>query len=805
MKAVIMAGGKGSRLRPLTCNKPKPMVPLLNKPVMEYAIELLKKHGITEIAVTLQYLPENIKDYFGDGSSWGVSLNYFEETVPLGTAGSVKNAEDFLDESFVVISGDGLTDINLSEAIQFHEKKRALATLVLTRVEAPLEYGVVITKEDGRISRFLEKPSWGEVFSDTVNTGIYILEPTIFDYVPKDTPFDFSNDLFPTLLREHQPLFGYTASSGYWCDIGNLSQYRQTQFDMLDGKVQVEIKGKQVAPRVWVGSNVKVDIAKIKGPCYIADNCKIHANIQLGEYTILGENNYLRNNVSIKRTVVWNGNYIAQGSELRGTSICNCCTVKQNVALFEGSVVGDDCVLEPKSILRPNVKLWPSKHVEENSIVHTSLIWGEKISKNLFGQLGVTGIANVEITSDYVAKLAAAYGSTLKRGSLVVVSDECHPFAQIIKRVFISGLMSAGINTIDIGTGTTPVTRNGVKALGAQGGVHVRFIPPMTDNRILIEFLDYHGINIDKSWERKVENAYVQEDFRREVLSNVGYNRYFPQFSESYIIDLLKTVDIDEIRRRRFRVVLEYDTVNLGKFMPILFERLGCEVLTINSTTDDGIDMSDLATQFKADLALSIDRNGERVSILGPNGKYLSEEVFMALLVVINMQAQHRKVMAVPVTAPEVMERIAEQLEGKIIRTKANPRSLMEVTAEEPFQILFDGLFAVVSIMNYLATRQAQLTDLLRIIPDFYIQQQLVPCSWAEKGKVMRRLIEDTAENQVELVDGVKVYHDNGWTLVLPDSDEPLFRVFSEATSQEVAEELAASFAEKIRVFKEEY
>lgn len=803
MKAVIMAGGKGSRLRPLTCNKPKPMVPLLNKPVMEYAIELLKKHGITEIAVTLQYLPANIKDYFGDGSAWGVELHYFEETAPLGTAGSVKNAEAFLDESFVVISGDGLTDINISEAIQFHQEKQALATLVLTRVEAPLEYGVVITKEDGEISRFLEKPSWGEVFSDTVNTGIYILEPTIFDYVPKDTPFDFSNDLFPTLLKEHRPLFGYTAR-GYWCDIGNLSQYRQTQFDMLDGKVEVNIKGTQVAPGIWVGSNVKVDVSKIKGPCYIADNCKIHAHIQLGEYTILGENNNLRTNLSIKRTVVWNNNYIAQGAELRGTTVCNYCTVKQNVALFEGSVVGDHCLMDQKSILRPNVKLWPSKHVEENSIVHTSLIWGEKISKNIFGQLGVTGIANVEITSDYVAKLAAAYGSTLKRGSLVVISDECHPFAQIIKRVFIAGLLSAGINTIDIGTGTTPVTRYGVKALGAQGGVHVRFVSPMVDNRVLIEFLDYHGINIDKGWERKVENAYVQEDFRRESLNNVGYSRYFPQFSESYINDLMGTVDIDEIRRRRFRVVLEYDTVNLGKFMPVLFDRLGCEVLTINSSTDDGIDIGDIAAQFKADLAFSIDRNGERVAIRCSNGKHLSDEVFMALLVVINMQGKHRKVMAVPVTASEVMERIAEQLEGEIIRTKANPRSLMEVTAEEPFQVLFDGLFAVVSIMNYLATHQCQLGDLLQTIPDFFIQQELVPCSWAEKGKVMRKLIEDTARNQVELVDGVKVYHEKGWTLVLPDSEEPLFRVFSEANSQEVAEELAASYAEKIRGFKAE-
>ena len=181
MKAVIMAGGEGSRLRPLTCNRPKPMVPIANRPVMEHIIDLLKKYGIKDIAVTLQYMPEIIKDHFGDGSEYGVNLNYFIEDIPLGTAGSVKNAEDFLDETFIVISGDALTDINLDKALAFHWNRNAVATLVLKRVENPIEYGVVVTDKTGKITRFLEKPSWGEVFNDTVNTGIYVLNPEILN------------------------------------------------------------------------------------------------------------------------------------------------------------------------------------------------------------------------------------------------------------------------------------------------------------------------------------------------------------------------------------------------------------------------------------------------------------------------------------------------------------------------------------------------------------------------------------------------------------------------------------------------
>ncbi len=251
MKAVIMAGGEGTRLRPLTCNRPKPMVPVVNKPVMEHIIDLLKKHNLTDIAVTLQYMPELIKEFFHDGNEFGVNMRYYIEQTPLGTAGSVKNAEEFLNDTFVVISGDALTDIDLSKAIEFHFNKGSIATLILKRVDVPLEYGVVVTNDEGRITRFLEKPSWGEVFSDTVNTGIYILSPEVLGYFNKNEMFDFSKDLFPILLKEEKPIYGFITED-YWCDIGDLRAYNQVHMDILDGKVKVVIPGKEIREGVWV-------------------------------------------------------------------------------------------------------------------------------------------------------------------------------------------------------------------------------------------------------------------------------------------------------------------------------------------------------------------------------------------------------------------------------------------------------------------------------------------------------------------------------------------------------------------------
>jgi mannose-1-phosphate guanylyltransferase / phosphomannomutase len=224
MKAVVMAGGEGSRLRPLTIRRPKPMVPIAGKPVMEHILNLLKRHGITEVVVTVQYLASNIEDYFGNGSQLGMHITYSREDVPLGTAGSVKNAEDQLTEPFLVISGDALTDYDLTDIIAYHNEKKSLATLLLAHVHNPLEYGVIITNEDGHITQFLEKPSWGEVFSDTINTGIYVLDPKIFTYFEANKQFDFSQELFPMMLKQGDPIYGYVAPKGYWCDVGNLSE-----------------------------------------------------------------------------------------------------------------------------------------------------------------------------------------------------------------------------------------------------------------------------------------------------------------------------------------------------------------------------------------------------------------------------------------------------------------------------------------------------------------------------------------------------------------------------------------------------
>ena len=309
-----MAGGSGTRLRPLTCDLPKPMVPVLNRPIAEHIINLLKRHNITEVIATVHYLPDVMRDYFQDGREFGVQMTYaVEEDQPLGTAGCVKNVEELLDETFLVISGDGITDFDLSAAIAYHKKKGSKATLVLTHIPNPIEFGVVITDEAGRIVRFLEKPSASEIFSDTVNTGTYILEPEVLQYLPRDRECDFSKDLFPLLLEKDEPMYGYIAE-GYWCDVGHLEAYREAQYDALAAKVDIEYAYDEVRPGLWVGENTYIDdSAQIETPALIGSNSRIGARARIEGGTVIGDNVTIGADADLKRPIVWNGSIVEIG------------------------------------------------------------------------------------------------------------------------------------------------------------------------------------------------------------------------------------------------------------------------------------------------------------------------------------------------------------------------------------------------------------------------------------------------------------------------------------------------------------
>ncbi|GAB6157954.1 mannose-1-phosphate guanyltransferase [Desulfotomaculum varum] len=812
MKAIIMAGGEGTRLRPLTCGRPKPMMPVVNRPMMEHIVALLKKHGIYEIGVTLQYLPEAIRGYFGHGGDFGVHMRYYVEEVPLGTAGSVKNAQEFLDETFVVISGDALTDLDLTQALEFHRQKGAIATLVLTPVAIPLEYGVVITDRDGRITQFLEKPGWGEVFSDTVNTGIYILEPEVLEFFAAGQKFDFSKDLFPLLLKNKQPLFGVSLT-GYWCDIGNLQQYVQAHHDCLTGKVAVSIPGTQVAPGIWVGQNSDIHpAASLNGPLLIGDNCRVGAGAVIDAYTVVGNGCIVQEQATIKRSVLWDNVFLGARSAVRGAVIGSQVKINTNSSVYEGSVVGSRSVIRERALVKPDVKLWPGKVVESGATVAGSLVWGTGQTRHLFGVAGVSGLANIDITPEFAGRLGAALGSTLSVGRRVGVSGDGRAASDMIKQALLCGLQSAGIQVVDFGTGIMPMHRYAVKNNGCQGGIHVQINSRQPDKINLI-FTDEKGGNISRSQERKIENTLAREDFRRVEAQSLLPVISVQDAADTYLNNLLSNINEDILRQAGFHLVLQYDRSRLEPYVSKALTALGITFDVYEAAPDSLPDSSRLQRQLAAAVTgrggtagALLEPGGDQLILVDGGGRVVSEEMLTALISLIILKEQAGPVI-VPVTAPGAIDELASRYQGMVVRTKTSQQDFLDKLINYHIQsggavwhhfMNFDALLALLKILEFCARENVTLAHLVEEIPGFFINKKEVAVPWEAKGRVIRRLIEEPG-GRLELLDGVKVYHPQGWALVLPDPEEPVCRIFSEGATMEIAEELTAFYSDKIK------
>ena len=498
MKAVVMAGGEGTRLRPMTSSMPKPLLPVVNRPIMEHVLRLLRRHGMTDVVVTVQFLASLVRNYFGDGEDLAMTLQYATEEEPLGTAGSVKNAEEALnDGTFLVISGDALTDIDLTSLVAFHKEHKALVTVCLTRVPDPLEFGITIVDENSRVQRFLEKPTWGQVFSDTVNTGIYVMEPEIFDYVKAGTVVDWSADVFPQLIEEGRAVYGYVAD-GYWEDVGTLDSYHQAQADVLEGRVSVDIDGFEVSPGVWVAEGADVDPeARLRGPLYIGDYAKVEAGAELREYTVVGSNVVIRSGAFLHRAIVHDNVFIGPHANLRGCVVGKNTDVMRAARVEEGSVLGDECVIEEEAIISAGVKVYPFKTIEAGAVIHSSVVWESRGQRSLFGARGVSGIVNVEITPELVVRLTSAYATTLDKGATVVTGRDHSRAARAFKRAVISALTSSACNVRDLEASPSPVTRLETARAGAAGGIMLRTRAGVTDS-LEILFLDETGSDLPR-------------------------------------------------------------------------------------------------------------------------------------------------------------------------------------------------------------------------------------------------------------------------------------------------------------------
>ena len=832
MKAVIMAGGFGTRIQPLTSSIPKPMIPLFNRPIMLHIVELLKKHDITELVLLLYHQPFYIKNFFRDGADFGVKITYVTPLQDMGTAGAVKAAEKYLDEPFMVISGDLLTDFNLKKIIDFHVENKAKATITLTSVKDPLQFGVVITDKEKRITQFLEKPGWGEVISDTINTGIYVLEPEILQYIPEGENFDFSQDLFPLMLKKKDALYGVTAK-GYWRDIGNTDSYREAYHDIFKGKINLKIDEPKldfVGKDLRIGADVKLEHASgLEGTVVIGDNSQVLGDVRIKD-SVIGRNCTIESGVRLNRCVIWDNSYVKKGAKITDSVICSNVRVGQGAVLEEGVIVADDTAIGDEAIVKADVKIWPRKMIEAGATVTTNMIWGEKWKKTLFEGAIIKGLSNVELTPEFVAKLGCAYGTSLPKGSFVLCGRDSSPSSRMLKRCFVGGLLSAGVNVRDMKMTSLPLVRYKLKTFGEVGGVHFR---QAQDDPAALEivFLDGDGLDFSSNMGKNVERTFFKENFRRAHHTEPGVLVEINNVADFYREGFLRALDREVLKKAACTLVVDFSFSPASQILPQLLNELGFSVIALNAYVDEGrgvqvkakdealTQLATIVSSLGAQAGFWLDPTAEAITLVDETGRIHNGVELLSLVVVLLMKSGQKGTIAVPVQAPSTIEQMAGQKRCQVTRTKSSDRAMLEAASSSEivlsgttdgrfafprFQAAFDGMFAIAKLMELAAVCGMPLSQGLSMVPPRAFLQTKLSCAWEMKGGIMRKMSEDSLEKEATFIDGIKVHFGDEWVLVLPDQYIPYVHIVADAKDHKTAQRLLSEYQKKVETWKKE-
>ncbi len=835
MKAVVMAGGFGTRIQPLTNSRPKPMLPIINKPMMEQTMMTLKDLGITEFIVLLYFKPEIIQDYFGDGSDFGIKITYVVPDDDYGTAGAVKLAQKHIgDENFIIISGDLVTDFNFQEIFDYHKSKESKLTITLTSVDNPLEFGVVISNEDGKIEKFLEKPSWGEVFSDTINTGIYIIEPEILDYIPKHENYDFAKDLFPRLMREGIDLMaGY--AKGYWRDVGNPESYREVYEDILLNRVKFKIDGKkQLFPDgiLYSKDNYKLDKSiEIIGTVVLGKNVTLKKNIKLNN-VVIGDNITIGRDSNIRNSVIWENVTIGRNTKLDSCVICNDNKIGKNVTAKAGMILAEGCEIGELVSIEKDVTIWANKVIEDASIVSNNLILGSKYKNSIFEYGKVVGQSNVELSCEMATKLAEAFGAQLPVGSTILMSRDYHKNSRMLKRAFLGGILSSGINVVDYNAIPSSIMRCNI-AINEKFVAGVYFNQKLNDpTSTVITFFNNEALRINSDLSKKIEKSFFKESFRRVDFSKIGeiYESAHEIEYKSYKREIEVLLQLHKFKCIDCRIAVDMMHGIASEVFPEILNDLGIDNIMFNAHEDvsrlsninslvkqSNSDMSSIIKALKLDAGFILYPYGQRLDIVCDNGIVLDKQTSLfVVLMLLNMEAKSlgvRKRVFLPTWASDIVEFENIEIErgqySNFTNAKLKQYDLV-ATGEGNFSFIEfathrDSMYATLKILEMILTHGVRLSKLISSLPKFYYKTTQVQCNQALKGKMMRMFLQDAKGKKSSTLDGVKIWLDkHDWILMIPDLYTDNLNLYIQAQDNKKGQAILDKYSKKIEKWSKE-
>lgn len=744
IQAIIMAGGEGVRLRPLTMEKPKPLVPLLGEPVMGYALKLLKIHGVHDVGVTLWYQPKKIRAAFGRGEAWGVKLRYYEETVPLGTAGSVRMAKDQIKDPFFVLSGDGLTDCDLTKAMAFHRAKGALATLVLKRVSVPLPYGVVLTDGENRITRFIEKPGWSRVYSDLVNTGIYLLDPAIFDHIPENGMPDFGKDIFPSLVQQGLPVYGFE-TDGYWCDVGDQRAYLAAQMALLQGQVSLP------HPE-GIQKNARVDASvQCIGPCFVGAGAAIGPGAVL-RHAVIGEQCTVGAGARIENTCLWTGAAVMEKAQATGSVLCDGAVARPGAVIRDGCALGNGAVAGAWSMLRPGVKVWPHLRVAPGAVVTYSLTHGDFTAPS-WTEWG----ADCD-DPEQACALCAAYARVTGARQVLLGGTE----ASALLALAGGALAAAGMKVLSAGELTEPMLQALVRSLRLDGGVFVR--------GQMLCFLDKNGQKLSFKQRTAMDGCILRRDgtpaFTRpgSVIRLTGAEGMY----------LARILPEENPRPLWSPLAVFSDSPLILRLAKEGLERMNARHVRFGAVRE--AELSGPETGFV------LDAEGTACTVF--SGACSPDREQSTLLLLSLCRKWQGKLFDLP-GVPRAAERMAPFQESDGGEACAWQRMMLE-----------DGLAGMLLIAD--ALKAGALETLLQELPETHILKTEVDCLPRDKGRILHTLCDSTSLPHT-LGEGVRIQHEKGVATIVPDAYRNAVRITGESVSSEFARELCDFYLDKIK------
>lgn len=827
MKAVVMAGGFGSRIQPLTNSRPKPMLPIINKPMMQHTMLTLRDLGIKDFIILLYFKPDVIKEYFGDGSALGINITYVVPDDDYGTAGAVKLAQEYIgDENFIIISGDLVTDFDFQKIFDYHKEKQAKLTITLTSVENPLQFGVVIANEEGKIEKFLEKPSWGEVFSDTINTGIYIIEPEILDYIPKGDNFDFAKDLFPLLMRENIDLMAGNAS-GYWRDVGNPESYREVYDDILNDRLQFTFDGiKTQFPDGVLYSEEAYELDKgveIIGKVILGKNITIGKGTTL-KNVVIGDNVSIGENCKIRNTVFWNDVKIKKGVTLDNSVICNNSVIGKNTQAKAGLILAEGCDIGQLVTIEQDITIWPDKSIDDASIVSNNVVWGSKYKNSIFDTGSVMGQSNVELSCEMSTKLAEAFGAQLPVGSTILVARDHHKSSRMLKRAFLGGMLASGIDVEDLKNMPSAVLRYNLASHDdiAAGVYFKQKIDDPTST--VVTFYNSEALRLDSSTAQSVEKSFFKETFRRVDYTQIG------EISESQRVQ--ECIDYKEriksiLNQHYFkcidcRVAVDMMHGSASEIFPSLLNELSVDNIIFNAYHDtqkltninslikrSNKDISAVVKNLELDVGFMIYPYGQRLDIVSDSGDILSKETaLLTILSLLNLEGkENKKRVFLPAWAPDIIDFENLEIErGKYSNFKASELKKYDLVATVDGNFAFtefathrDSMYASLKIVEMIMNQNIKLSEIIKDIKPFYYTNMKIECSQALKGKMMRKFLEDAKDKKSSSADGVKIWvNEHDWILMIPDQYSDHLNLYVQAVDEDAGEAIFKEYKAKI-------